>query len=581
MRSVCCTPALIAPNSRLRRPRNREATAAATPSTAPRRVAAARRAGLGRPRGSDRLGPRPRPPPAGGRLLRLGARYRGPRPISPTPAGRSATTRSRVASRRSWCAHGHSSTRRRVGAARCSPTWRRLLARDRRAAEAPDRGVAADAPPRAARRTPGARRSLRRRRPRAGGLPGRLGPAPPGPDPARRGRARRRLDRILVNNIQVTFIAYAGGITLGLVTGYVLATNGILLGAVAGLATGGERWRPAAPDRRARRAELSCIAVTAAAGRASAGRSSSPGRARGPRRCAPRPGARSGSCSGRCRGSCSRARGGLRHRHVLARRRAAARDRARRARLGLVLVLGRDPARVSAQRARAYALTQAPAKRSARLHDDGAAARARPRARGPAASRAPRTSRRRRAARRRPREQAVERLVATLATHTERRGHGHGATQRARRGVVDEIDEHETNARQPTLRRLSRSRAVGVHGLDVEERARDSGGAEPRGPTSRSTRSAKAIAPLRSRAHRRWRRRRRGRRARRRAACRRRRLRRSAGRRRAGSAPRGPGRCGTGSNIGRPSRAVARQLICRTSSSGAYSRTASNAVPRP
>ena len=43
---------------------------------------------------------------------------------------------------------------------------------------------------------------------------------------------------IFVNNIQVTFLAYAGGMTLGLLTGYVLATNGILLGAVAGLATG-------------------------------------------------------------------------------------------------------------------------------------------------------------------------------------------------------------------------------------------------------------------------------------------------------------------------------------------------------
>ena len=72
---------------------------------------------------------------------------------------------------------------------------------------------------------------------------------------------------IFVNNIQVTFLAYAGGITLGLLTAYVLATNGILLGAVAGLATGagngGDLLRLIVGHGVL---ELSCIAVTAAAG---------------------------------------------------------------------------------------------------------------------------------------------------------------------------------------------------------------------------------------------------------------------------------------------------------------------------
>jgi uncharacterized membrane protein SpoIIM required for sporulation len=72
---------------------------------------------------------------------------------------------------------------------------------------------------------------------------------------------------IFVNNIQVTFLAYAGGITLGLLTGYVLASNGILLGALAGLATqagnGGDLLRLVVGHGVL---ELSCIAVTAAAG---------------------------------------------------------------------------------------------------------------------------------------------------------------------------------------------------------------------------------------------------------------------------------------------------------------------------
>ncbi len=41
---------------------------------------------------------------------------------------------------------------------------------------------------------------------------------------------------IMSNNIQVTFLAFAGGVTLGLFTLYILTINGLLLGSVAGVA---------------------------------------------------------------------------------------------------------------------------------------------------------------------------------------------------------------------------------------------------------------------------------------------------------------------------------------------------------
>ncbi|WP_413375319.1 stage II sporulation protein M [Alkalihalobacillus sp. 1P02AB] len=40
---------------------------------------------------------------------------------------------------------------------------------------------------------------------------------------------------ILTNNIQVAFLAFAGGVTFGLLTAYILIYNGILVGALAGL----------------------------------------------------------------------------------------------------------------------------------------------------------------------------------------------------------------------------------------------------------------------------------------------------------------------------------------------------------
>ena len=96
---------------------------------------------------------------------------------------------------------------------------------------------------------------------------------------------------IFVNNIQVTFLAYAGGITLGLLTGYVLATNGILLGAVAGLAAeagnGGDLLRLVVGHGVL---ELSCIAVDGGrrAARRLVARRAGAGHARRAR-CAPRP----------------------------------------------------------------------------------------------------------------------------------------------------------------------------------------------------------------------------------------------------------------------------------------------------
>ena len=72
---------------------------------------------------------------------------------------------------------------------------------------------------------------------------------------------------IFTNNIRVTFLAFAGGILAGLGTGYVLVFNGVILGAVSGLALGAGNGRVffelVAPHGVL---ELSCIVVTAAAG---------------------------------------------------------------------------------------------------------------------------------------------------------------------------------------------------------------------------------------------------------------------------------------------------------------------------
>jgi uncharacterized membrane protein SpoIIM required for sporulation len=72
---------------------------------------------------------------------------------------------------------------------------------------------------------------------------------------------------IFTNNIQVTFLAFAGGLTLGLGTLALLAYNGILLGALAGLTIQAGSFsvfvRYVVPHGLL---ELSCIAVAGAAG---------------------------------------------------------------------------------------------------------------------------------------------------------------------------------------------------------------------------------------------------------------------------------------------------------------------------
>lgn len=72
---------------------------------------------------------------------------------------------------------------------------------------------------------------------------------------------------VFTNNIEVTLIAFAGGVTLGLLTAAILVANGILLGAVGGLMVGAGNWRGFLELVSGHGfLELSCIIVAAAAG---------------------------------------------------------------------------------------------------------------------------------------------------------------------------------------------------------------------------------------------------------------------------------------------------------------------------
>jgi len=72
---------------------------------------------------------------------------------------------------------------------------------------------------------------------------------------------------IFTNNIRVTFLAFAGGLLLGLGTLYVLLLNGMMLGVVAGLAIGAGNGRVFFELVTAHGVlELSCIIVAGAAG---------------------------------------------------------------------------------------------------------------------------------------------------------------------------------------------------------------------------------------------------------------------------------------------------------------------------
>ena len=141
---------------------------------------------------------------------------------------------------------------------------------------------------------------------------------------------------IFVNNIQVTFLAYAGGLTLGLLTGYVLATNGILLGVVVGLAAqagnSGDLLRLLVGHGVL---ELSCIAVTAAAGLRVGWSLVEPGSATRGEALRREAGRSIGIVLGTMPlARPRRPRRGLRDGHVLHRGRAPARARAGRALLG-------------------------------------------------------------------------------------------------------------------------------------------------------------------------------------------------------------------------------------------------------
>ena len=73
--------------------------------------------------------------------------------------------------------------------------------------------------------------------------------------------------QIMTNNIRVTFIAFGGGLLLGLGTVFVLLQNGLLIGVISGLAIGAGNSRPffelILPHGVL---ELSCIVVAGAAG---------------------------------------------------------------------------------------------------------------------------------------------------------------------------------------------------------------------------------------------------------------------------------------------------------------------------
>lgn len=73
--------------------------------------------------------------------------------------------------------------------------------------------------------------------------------------------------RILTNNIQVAFVAFAGGITAGLLTAVAMVANGTMVGVVGGLAFGsgnGDRLLQLVVPHGV--LELSCIVVAGAAG---------------------------------------------------------------------------------------------------------------------------------------------------------------------------------------------------------------------------------------------------------------------------------------------------------------------------
>lgn len=73
--------------------------------------------------------------------------------------------------------------------------------------------------------------------------------------------------QVMTNNIQVGFVAFAGGLTFGVVTALALLTNGLAVGAIAGVAIGAGNGEALVRLLAAHGPlELSCIVVYAAAG---------------------------------------------------------------------------------------------------------------------------------------------------------------------------------------------------------------------------------------------------------------------------------------------------------------------------
>jgi uncharacterized membrane protein SpoIIM required for sporulation len=72
---------------------------------------------------------------------------------------------------------------------------------------------------------------------------------------------------VMTNNIRVTLLAFALGITWGLLTGWVVVQNGLILGGIAGLAIGADNWRLLLAAVAAHGViELSCIVIGAGTG---------------------------------------------------------------------------------------------------------------------------------------------------------------------------------------------------------------------------------------------------------------------------------------------------------------------------
>lgn len=92
-------------------------------------------------------------------------------------------------------------------------------------------------------------------------------PRPPGGTDLSPGAGAAFSSAVFTNNVRVSFVAFAGGMTLGLVTAALLLFNGVLLGTVGGLAlqSGNGAWftELVAPHGLL---ELSCIVVAGAAG---------------------------------------------------------------------------------------------------------------------------------------------------------------------------------------------------------------------------------------------------------------------------------------------------------------------------